>query len=96
MTQAEGHTKTNKRLFDSYAIGIFLPKTRITPLFVLFIQAFLSLHWECSGSVVVCLARDREAAGTNLTGVTASCSLSKTRLSLLSTGSIQEDPSLFN
>ena len=33
---------------------------------------------ERSGSVVECLTRDREAAGSSLTGVTALWSLSKT------------------
>ena len=36
---------------------------------------------ERSGSVVECLTRDREAAGSSLTGVTALWSLSKTHLS---------------
>ena len=36
---------------------------------------------EGSGSVVECLTRDRGAAGSSLTGVTALWSLSKTRLS---------------
>ena len=36
---------------------------------------------ERSGSVVVCLTRDRRAAGSSLTGVTALWSLSKTHLS---------------
>ena len=49
--------------------------------------------WERSGSVVECLTRDRRAAGSSLTGVTALWSLSKTHLSQLSTGSTQEDPS---
>ena len=35
---------------------------------------------ERSGSVVECLARDREVAGSSLTGVTALWSLSKTHL----------------
>ena len=47
---------------------------------------------ERSGSVVECLTRDRGAAGSSLTGG----SLSKTHLSQLSTGSTQEDLSLFN
>ena len=46
--------------------------------------------------MVECLTRDRGAAGSSLTGVTVMCSLSKTRLSELSTGSTQEDLSLFN
>ena len=37
--------------------------------------------WERSGSVVACLTRDRRAAGSSLTGVTALWSLSKTHLS---------------
>ena len=49
---------------------------------------------ERSGSVVECLTRDRRAAGSSLTGVSALWSLSKTHLSYLSTGSTQEDPSL--
>ena len=36
------------------------------------------------------------ATGSNLTGVTVLWSMSKTHLSLLSTGSTQEDPSLLN
>ena len=51
---------------------------------------------ESSGSVVECLTQDREVAGSSLTGVTALWSLSKTHFSYLSTGSTQEDPSLFN
>ena len=39
------------------------------------------LSWERSGSVVECLTRDRRAAGSSLTGVTALWSLSKTHLS---------------
>ena len=40
-----------------------------------------SKRGECSGSVVECLTRDRRAAGSSLTGVTALWSLSKTHLS---------------
>ena len=36
---------------------------------------------ERSGSVVECLTRDRRAAGSSITGVTALWSLSKTHLS---------------
>ena len=39
------------------------------------------------------LTRDRRAAGSSLTGVTALWSLSKTHLSQLSTGTTQEEPS---
>ena len=49
-----------------------------------------------SDSVVECLTGDRGAAGSSLTDVTALWSLSKTHLSLLSTGSTQEEPSQFN
>ena len=52
--------------------------------------------WERSSSVEECLTGDRGVAGSSLTGVTALWSLSKTHLSYLSTGSTQEDPSLFN
>ena len=37
--------------------------------------------WERSGSVVESLTRDREVAGSSLTGVTVLWSLSKTHLS---------------
>ena len=47
-----------------------------TPCFVLAINTF-----KLSGSVVECLTRDQEAAGSSLTGVTALWSLSKTHLS---------------
>ena len=36
------------------------------------------IYMEHSGSMVECLTRDREAAGSSLTGVTALWSLSKT------------------
>ena len=39
------------------------------------------IPWERSGSVVECLTRDREAAGSSITGVTALWSLSKTHIS---------------
>ena len=52
--------------------------------------------WESSGLVVECLTRHRGTAGSSLTGVTVLWSVSKTHLSLLSTGSTQEDPDLFN
>ena len=51
---------------------------------------------ERSGSVVECLTQDRRAVGSSLTGVTALWSLSKTHISQLSTGSTQEDPSLYS
>ena len=40
-----------------------------------------SMQWERSGSVVECLTRDREAAGSSLTGVIALWSLTKKHLS---------------
>ena len=43
--------------------------------------------------MVECLTLDCKAAGSSLTGVTVLCTWSKTHLSLLSTGSTQEDPS---
>ena len=43
-----------------------------------------------------CLTLDRGAAGSSLTDVTVLWSLSKTHLSLLSSSSTQEEPSLFN
>ena len=60
------------------------------------VAAFTYTVRERSGSVVECLTRDRGAAGSSFTGVTALWSLSKTHLSQLSTGSTQEDLSLFN
>ena len=47
----------------------------------LFDYIWLYIFRECSGSVVECLTRDRRAAGSSLTGVTALWSLSKTHLS---------------
>ena len=44
-------------------------------------KILFDLYRECSGSVVECLTREREAAGSSLTGVTALLSLSKTHLS---------------
>ena len=41
-------------------------------------KIYLKSGREHSGSVVDCLTRDRGAAGSSLTGVTALCSLSKT------------------
>ena len=46
--------------------------------------------------MVECLTPDRGAAGSSLADVTALGSSSKTHLSLLSSGSTQEDPFLFN
>ena len=63
------------------------------PLYTGFTVYFLSRKClssrECSGSVVESLARDREIAGSSLTGVNVS--LSKKHKSLLRTGSPQED-----
>ena len=41
----------------------------------------IASKWERSGSVVECLTRDRGAASSRFTGVTALWSLSKTHLS---------------
>ena len=46
-----------------------------------FVTCLHHMDWERSGSVVVCLTRNREAAGSSLTGVTELWSLSKTHLS---------------
>ena len=45
------------------------------------LDSIYHIVWERSGSVVECLTRDRGAAGSSLTGVTALWSLSKTHLS---------------
>ena len=80
----------------------------LRPLFCLFLsgsftQALLYLHIkakyterERSGSVVECLTEHQAAAGLSLTDVNALWSLSKTHIFKLSTGSTQEDLSLFN
>ena len=44
-------------------------------------KSFFGFFWERSDSVVECLTRDRRAAGSSLTGITALWSLSKTHLS---------------
>ena len=52
--------------------------------FISEIESFFFSYILCrerSGSVVECLTRDRRAAGSSLTGVTALWSLSKTHLS---------------
>ena len=43
--------------------------------------SYMVVYTERSGSVVECLTRDRRAAGSSLTGVTALWSWSKTHLS---------------
>ena len=48
---------------------------------LLFLCQTYDKHRERRGSVVECLTRDRRAAGSSLTGVTALWSLSKTHLS---------------
>ena len=52
--------------------------------------------WEHSGSVVENLTQDRGATASSLNRLHCVVSLSKTHLSLLSTGSTQEDPSGHN
>ena len=84
------HISLDKEKFERKFVIIFL-----------FISLIICLGcsnepWERIGPVVECLTRDRRAVGWSLTGVTALWSLSKTHLSQLSTGSTQEDPSLFN
>ena len=51
------------------------------PIRVVIRFSYNEREWERSGSVVECLTRDRRAAGSSLTGVTALMSLSKTHLS---------------
>ena len=58
---------SNQNLSCPLHIGFFMPNS--------------NLRREHSGSVEECLNRDREAAGSSLTGVTALWSLSKTHLS---------------
>ena len=75
---------TRERMLDSiyhYDIqntlkSLFWRKTVI--ILSLFTQRYI---WERSDSVVECLNRDRKAAGSSLTGVTALWSLRKTHLS---------------
>ena len=47
------------------------PKNSDTSIPYLIINMVFTLNRECSGSVVECLTRDRGAAGSSLTGVTA-------------------------
>ena len=51
------------------------------PVFLLKDFTVNAQFWERSGSMVECLTRDREAAGSSLTGITALWSWSKTHLS---------------
>ena len=70
----------------------FAVKVKIAQVSYLYISFFFSFSFFFffffffggggrSGSVVECLTRDRRAAGSSLTGVTAQWSLSKTHLS---------------
>ena len=73
--------QTNKQTIQtclhSYLVGL-----KAYFLFIcLCISSSSILDGERSGSVVECLTRDRRAAGSSLTGVTALWSLSKTHLS---------------
>ena len=54
----------DKILFDDYSVFYEMRRTIILPE---------KQSWERSGSVVECLTRDRRAAGSSLTGVTALC-----------------------
>ena len=62
----------------AYASGITVSHGQFLRIFG---RAWENALRECSGSVVECLTRDREAAGSSLTGVTVLWSLSKTHLS---------------
>ena len=59
--------------------GTVFSNIAVSILFLAFLYA--ADFRERSGSVVECLAQDRGAAGSSLTGVTALWSLSKTHLS---------------
>ena len=59
--------------------GITVCKAVLVHMFSLLYNVF---GWERSGSVVECLTRDRVAADSSLTGVTALWSLSKTQIIL--------------
>ena len=81
--------KANPLMYTTQAHGKInlhwrAPKAQASPLMYT-TQAhgsLIELHRrERSGSVVECLTRDRRAAGSSLTGVTALWSLSKTHLS---------------
>ena len=81
---------------DPDPVGHFVAQDLGTNCLQRLIYKMESSRLERSGSVIECLTRDGGAAGLSLTGVTALWSLSKTHLSILSTGSTQEDTSLFN
>ena len=81
--------------YSNYAIWCNSPES-ILFVFNSGTQYYIIIFWEGSGSMVECLTGDGGAVGSSLTGITVLWSLSKTHLSYLSTGSTQEDPSLFN
>ena len=60
----------------AWLVGFMLGTIRLCC--ILNSYAFMDNYRECSGSVVECLTRERGAAGSSLTGVTALWSLSKT------------------
>ena len=74
-------TRQSSNEVYSYKKGQFTSKPPFSNLLLSALSklSFLSV-WERSGSVVECLTRDREAAGSSLTGVTALWSLSKPHL----------------
>ena len=75
-----------KRMKHTYMLANVLPlHTSLTPGGSIghFFFFSVSSHVACrirerSGSVVECLTRDRRAAGSSLTGVTALCPLART------------------
>ena len=85
------HLLTNSGCANSKGYGEPVQVHRLTRAFTVCLcdkyQNLVGFPRERSGTVVECLTRDRGAAGSSLTGVTALWSLSKTHLSLLSTGS---------
>ena len=72
---ASNGLKENLKVFWSYIKSKRQESTGVAPL------NNKDGFWERSGSVVECLTRDRRAAGSSLTGVTALWSLSETHLS---------------
>ena len=82
--QNPGAMMSHRRWYDvdltSYVPAGYLPAAALEISSRTYIEGKFRMR-ERSGSVVECLTRDRRAAGSSLTGVTALLSLSKTHLS---------------
>ena len=61
--------------------ALVLNEKKCSKILTILYQVNMQYSGERSGSVVECLTRDRRAAGSSLTGITALWSLSKTHLS---------------